>query len=347
MKKAGKLYIGRCPIHLGDNSSALNLYPEGDVRPGLWRCNTKKCHTIFKDTIIGFARGVLSQQENGWVYEDGAASPKIVSFNKLVKWLCELVNQKWDSLDVDTKSTNINEFASRVNSFKAILPKSIGPLRKDIRARLSIPSPYYIKRGFAAETLDHFDVGLCTTPTSEMYQRSVVPIYDDSGRFAVAYTGRSIFEKCDRCSKYHCPTERCPDSNHRKYYKWSNLGNTGGYLYNWWGAKDCIRDKGCAILVESPGNLFRLYEANLRNVLGTLGNKLSDQQEIILEKSGASRIIVIKDNDAAGEAMEADLHAQLKYYRLHFITPKTKDVGEMPVEQIKNEIIPQIQGFLK
>ena len=52
--------ISRCPIHEGDNATALNPYLDGHTRPGHWVCNTRQCQEIFKPTLTGLIRGVLS-----------------------------------------------------------------------------------------------------------------------------------------------------------------------------------------------------------------------------------------------------------------------------------------------
>ncbi|NDD84895.1 hypothetical protein EBZ38_11590, partial [bacterium] len=59
-----------CPIHGGDNPSAINLYYTGDYYRGNWKCRTHNCEEIFKGSIIGFVRGVISSQKYGWA-KDG------------------------------------------------------------------------------------------------------------------------------------------------------------------------------------------------------------------------------------------------------------------------------------
>ena len=55
-----------CPIHQGDNSSALNLYIEGDSYRANWKCRTHQCEKTFKGSILGFTRGLLSYQKYNW-----------------------------------------------------------------------------------------------------------------------------------------------------------------------------------------------------------------------------------------------------------------------------------------
>lgn len=44
-----KMLTMSCPIHGGDNESALNLYYEGDTYRGNWKCRTHQCEKYFKD----------------------------------------------------------------------------------------------------------------------------------------------------------------------------------------------------------------------------------------------------------------------------------------------------------
>src|SRR5688572_680030 len=64
--KGKKMYYGVCPIHNGDNSSAFNMYYDGAMYRGNWRCRTHLCENTFKKTPIGFIRGLLSRFDYSW-----------------------------------------------------------------------------------------------------------------------------------------------------------------------------------------------------------------------------------------------------------------------------------------
>jgi 5S rRNA maturation endonuclease (ribonuclease M5) len=335
------MYIGCCPIHQGNNYSALNLYPEGETVPGYWRCNTRHCERIFKNTIIGFARGVLSRKYYGWT-SNSKQEDNMAPFDKVIKWLCKLVDKDWNDIKVDAKTEEIHKFASQIASFKEISAKNTGTPREDIRSHLEIPSPYYIARGYRPETLDYFDVGLCNNPNKENFGRTIVPVYNEDGKYMVGCSARSQYNRCDSCRLFHSSTERCPDTCNRKMFeKWLHTGNVASYLYNWWNARKNIRDTGTAVLVEGPGDVWRLFEGGITNAVAMLGADLSEEQEILLERSGVTRIAVIRDNDAAGEMCVEALKRKLgRFYKLKFILPSAKDVGELTIEQVKQEIVP-------
>jgi 5S rRNA maturation endonuclease (ribonuclease M5) len=340
LRRSGKMYIGCCPVHCGDNYSALNLYPEGYTSPGIWRCNTRHCERVFEKTIIGFVRGVLSQRYFGWSCD----TPKenVAPFEKVLDWLCKFVEKDWNVIQIDERTVEINKFANQIQTFNQLTTKNSGAPRSVVRKHLQIPASYYIERGYRPDTLDYFDVGLCITTGKEMFGRVVVPFYDDNGKLMVGCTARSIFSQCNACGLYHNPESHCPDRSHSKWHsKWRHNGNTGSVLYNWWNAKSHIKDSACAVLVEGPGDVWRLHEAGVENAVAMFGSDLTDEQQIILERSGAMKLYIVRDNDAAGEIAESKLREQLcRSYKLRFIVPSAKDVGEMTVEQVKQEIVP-------
>jgi hypothetical protein len=227
IRKTGKLYMGCCPVHGGDNYSALNLYPEGDKAPGIWFCKTKKCEKVFEKTIIGFVRGVLSHKYLGWERSDGEVK-NIQPFVKVIEWLCKFVGVAWEDLKIDEVQAERHRFATQIASFRSETEKHQGISREKVRSTLQIPAKYYLNRGYSEKILDEYDIGLCIQKDKEMYGRVVVPIYDNKRQFMVACTGRSIFEKCSRCTLYHNYADNCPSKSYSKRFaKWCHAGNTG------------------------------------------------------------------------------------------------------------------------
>ena len=89
-----------CPIHNGDNPSALNIYHQGDNYRGNWKCRTHGCEKVFRASIIGFVRGILSQKKYDWT-NDG---DKTCSFAEAVDFVTKFVGQSLGSYTID-KST--------------------------------------------------------------------------------------------------------------------------------------------------------------------------------------------------------------------------------------------------
>lgn len=357
--KSRRLYHGCCPIHAGDNPGALNLYHDGDTRPGFWRCNTKGCELHFKKTIIGFVRGVLSHNKHDWTClrsKTQRESQKTVGWRETVDWCCQFLGTDIRGIKVDYDEVEKRRYAAEVASFtRTPQQEKDGLTRAVVRRHLKIPAAYFAGRGWSPEVLDRYDVGLYPGVKDEqgkekpLANRVAVPVYDNDYRFVVGFTGRSIYGPCPQCGRHHALREQCPEKGDRlawgrtaKWYNHQFLKES--YLYNYWFAKKVIRETGVAVLVEGPGDVWRLEEAGVHTGLGLFGVHLSDEQQVMLEMSGAMNVVVLTNTDAAGEGAREELKDRLgRSFRLHFPLLKTKDVGEMSVAQVKDELGPLVQ----
>lgn len=340
IKSNGKMLVGECPIHNGDNTSAFNLYPDGESYRGNWKCRTHNCDKIFKGSIIGFVRGVLSNKKYNW-QKDG---DNTASFKETIDFIEQFLGNKLHNIKISKaeveKKTFTNIVKNIVNTETVLISHKV--TRNTVRSSLVIPSEYFITRGFSKEILDKYDVGLCNKPEKEMYNRAVAPIYDQNHKYIVGCTGRSIYEKCVSCSSYHNPSSECPSKEDRwKFPKWKHNADfkSQNYLYNFWYAKDYITEKSNVILVESPGNVWKLEECGIHNSVALFGSNLSDRQKIILDGSGAMTIIVITDNDEAGEKARQVIFDKCKNtYNIVNIRISKGDIAELSCEEINTEI---------
>lgn len=347
-KDHGKMISMACPIHEGDNESALNLYVEGDTYRGNWKCRTHGCEKCFKGSIIGFVRGLLSNRKHQWSEE----GDKTVTFKQTIEFITSFLKKDLKDIKVSTETRNKNRFTNAVNHIKNNVKVDTTNCltRNRIRGLLKIPAQYYVDRGFTPAILDKYDIGLCDNPNREMYNRVVAPIYDPDYTYMIGCSGRSIFEKCEKCGCFHNPDNDCP-KDHQKYLysKWKHSANfkSQNSLYNFWFAKKHIKDTGVAILVESPGNVWKLEENNIHNSLGIFGAALSDRQKIILDSSGAMTIIVLTDNDEAGRKAADQIKEKCQNTYRVFIPSITKaDIADMTSEEINTEIKDYIRGVL-
>ena len=262
-----KHIYGCCPIHGGDNPNALKLMYDPTGK-GYWTCFTHHCEKRFMSSIIGFVRGVLSHNKYNWTQQ----GDKLVSFDDTIQFLLNFLDDNYDKIEINLQEINKQKFVSQINGVYYTKPSLNGHTitREQIRKALIIPAEYYIKRGYSKEILNNYDVGLCKTSDKSMYGRIVVPVYDNSHKFMVGCTGRSIYEKCNKCGTYHDPYQQCPTKDKLLYHpKWKHSKGflTQNYLYNYWKAKSHIKEMGLAILVESAGNVWRLEEAVIKKVM--------------------------------------------------------------------------------
>lgn len=325
-----------CPIHGGDNDSALNLYHTGDTYRGNWKCRSHKCDEIFKGSIIGFIRGVLSHKNHNWTKDGDPAC----SFNEALEFATEFIDISLKDIKVSNKDKEKNLFVNNTKVLQPAITVKNGVNRTVVRKNLNIPSQYFISRGFNSDILNKYDIGDCITPNKEMTNRAVVPIYDMDYQFMIGCSGRTTFDKCENCKAYHdniCPS----DDNRWKFCKWKHSSGfkTQECLYNYWFAKDHIKESGQAILVESPGNVWKLEENNIHNSLGLFGSNLSDKQKTILDMSGAMDLILIMDNDDAGNKARKQIHNKChRTYNIKDIVISKNDIAEMSSNEIEKEI---------
>jgi len=337
-RQTSKMLISTCPIHEGDNPSAFNIYPYGESYRGNWKCRTHKCEETFKSSIIGFVRGLLSKNKYGWK-ENG---DKTATFYETLQFIEKfLANDNPEILK--PKNTEKSKFARIVTNITSDTKKKvIGVPREKVRKLLSFPCDYYIDRGYTQKILDKYDVGVCLSKGKEMYNRIVVPIYDNDYKLMIGCTGRSIFEKCENCRSHHDSGNPCPEINNRyKYSKWKHNYDFKSQenLYNYWFAKDHIKSTGIAILVEGPGNVWRLEENDIHNSVAMFGSVLSDKQKLLLDLAGAMTLIILTDNDGAGETAKKQIANKCsKTYRIFCPKITKNDVGDMTPEEIQIQI---------
>lgn len=334
LKKKKKMYQGVCPIHNGDNKTALNIYHLQNhfLMRGNWKCRTHGCEEKYGKGIISFIRGVLDANTN-----------QNVSFNKAISYVCSVLKLNYNTLKADIDLLEKRKFINQVASFAPSLNgKPTGITRERIRSRLEIPSQYYLSRGFSKEILDEYDIGLCMDPKKPMFNRTVIPIYDDNYKYMVGCTGRSVYEKCDKCKYFH--KNHCPTNSYEEYrgLKWlhSKGFSAESYLFNLWKAKDVIKRTRLVIITEGVGDCLRLVQYGIKNTVSIFGTTLNNNQLMSLGASGALSMIVLMDNDEAGQKACERIKKQCeRLYRLYF--PKliiANDVGGLNTDEITKEL---------
>ncbi len=137
--------------------------------------------------------------------------------------------------------------------------------------------------------------------------RIIFPIFSESGAL-IAFGGRTIF---DDPSKYL----NSPDT---PLYKKSN------HLYGFNQAKEFIREKKSAVLVEGYFDMVSLYQNGVKNAVASLGTALTEQQIYLLKRFSES-IFIYYDSDKAG--IEATMRAIEKMFEQN-INPRIIAVSD-------------------
>lgn len=346
-KSNGKMMSMCCPIHGGDNPSAISLYYTGDNYRGNWKCRTHNCEKIFKGSIIGFIRGIISAKKYKWEKE----GDKFCSFKEAVEFATSFIKKDLDSIKISGSDRNKKAFTALVNYIHQETQSTEKLIKREVITKaLNIPAQYFIDRKYSSDILTKYDVGLCEKSGKEMSSRVVVPIYDNDYKYMVGCSGRSIFEQCKLCGSYHDPNKSCPDEEHRWVYsKWRHSKDfkSQNHLYNFWFAKQNIMSSAVAIIVESPGNVWRLEENGIHNSVAIFGSSMSDRQKIILDSSGAMSLVILTDNDEAGKKAAEQIKEKCQNtYKIYIPQISKNDIGEMTNEEIDKEIKPILEKIV-
>jgi 5S rRNA maturation endonuclease (ribonuclease M5) len=293
---------------------------------------------------------VLSRERYGW--EPGG--PK-APFREAVDWLCKFTGQEWGGLTPDHAAVEKLRFvgASSVLYRGRRVPDDWWPLGV-LEPRLETPSPYFLGRGYSAEVLRAFRVGdsRAASASHPMFRRAVVPVLDESLKYVVGATGRSLHPACGACRRWHDPADPCPAGAALRDPRWAKWRNTAGFareqhLYGLWAAAAEVRRTGVVALVEGPGDLWRLWEAGVRNAVALFGAELTDAQQVLLEGSGALSVVLLLDRDEAGVAGADQIERDLaRAFRVHRPAWESggKDLGDLSVDRVRETVLPALAG---
>jgi DNA primase len=303
-----------CPIHdESDNPKAFSY----NVNNNTWKCWTRNCHEEYKSDIFGLIAGVLSKR-----------SGTKASFSEVLSWI-------FKNLNVDNKGIEKTEvavvekdpFTSLVGSFYKKTKVCKKPECADIKR--SIPSSYFVnERHFEKETMTEFSVGDCLDKNSVYKYRAIIPIDDENG-VRVGFMARAMKD-------YMEPKFLIEKGFEKRHY-----------LYNHHRAKSVAVEKSCLFIVEGQGDVWRLWECGVKNVVGLFGKEVSTFQEEKINSMGITKLVVLLDHDQAGRESKVKIKRMFnRYYKLYFPQIETKrDIGQMSPEDVHGKILFNFKGL--
>jgi len=301
----------KCPVHENsDNPRAFSYC----VKRGIWKCWTRDCQEHFRNDIFGVIRGVLSN-----------ATGEEVDFKKALKWVYQnfsIKSGKNNSIKQEPDEDEFNKILRTIKNKNKIIEHP--PIQLE---DFQVPSEYFLGRGFKKSTLKFFGVGDCNTK-GVLYDRAIIPILSDSGKEVIGAIARSTKE-------YKIPKFLIYPKGFDKRY----------CFYNYFNAKKRAEETSCLYVLEGQGDVWRMHEAGVKNAIGLLGKTISVQQEQKLKKLAVTHLIIILDNDQAGREARIKIQRQLgRTYKLTFPKLQDKDIGDMSVKKIKDDILTQLRG---
>lgn len=302
----------KCPIHEGsDNPQGLSISLDKQV----WRCWTRGCHDHYSCNVWGFVKGMLETD----------------SFSEALKYVCKVYDVNGASKNDESKSatnpSGPSDFSVLVRQIGKRKEKTegFGELERIARPKTEAGvSPYFISRGFSPEALKFFGVrDVPRETTGFLRHRSIIPIRDMDGDY-VGYIGRAT------------------RSFVQPKYIFSKGIRKSDYLYNYHNAVGMES----LFLVEGQGDVWKLWECGVKNAVGLFGKDISAQQRKLLLNSGATRLVVLTDNDQAGRESKIKIRRDLgRLFKLVFPKMHTKDLGSMLNETVEENILKDLRGY--
>lgn len=311
----------KCPIHEGsDNQNGLSISLDKQI----WRCWTRGCQEHYKHDIFGFIKGVLQTD----------------SFSEVLKYISKLYDLNGakkngstifihDNVNCDSISVNESVFNTIVNTVRRNKTYSVGhnkTLQYDKLQIGTVPSAYFLARGYREETLRFFGVQDSTEKDGPLRYRAIIPIKFNNNY--IGYIARATREWLQP-----------------KYIYSEGIRKTD-YLYNYDNAINAVHKTNCLWVVEGQGDVWRLWECGVHNVVGLFGKDVSGEQRRLLLSSGATTLIILTDNDQAGRESKIKIKRDLgRLFKLIFPKMHTKDLGNMFVENVKQNILSDLKGY--
>ena len=314
-----------CPVHGGDNPRGFSFSPQR----GVWRCWTRDCQNDHSSDLIGLIQAVLS--------EEGSVE---VSFKDAVLWACQTFALETPNFKASTTTEEPEEeLEEDVILENKVLNTWNKPVQSldykldtfNIECELDFPSQYFIDRGYEPDTMRYFEVGDCNDCHDYLRDRAIIPIHDDSGENVVGIIGRAVKEYRQPKFLFH------PKGFDKRYL-----------FYNWHRAiKHVLEEKiPYLYITEGQGDVWRLYEAGVKNAVSIFGKTISQQQITkLMTYPQISNLIILTDDDQAGRQSKVAIARQLqRTHRLTFPTLSNKDVGNMSPQRIKETILHNLKG---
>lgn len=161
---------------------------------------------------------------------------------------------------------------------------------------------YFLTRGISVSTLHLFEAF-----QSAKYQRACLPIYDCEGNL-VAFSGRDL-----------------TGNALSKWVQWPKDNDCKTVIYGLHITKSYIID-GHIFLVEGPIDVWRMFDAGIRNVGAILGSSVTTEQCKELMKCGVRQVTLMLDPDSAGKKAAHSISAKLGlYFKVNNLTEVLRD----------------------
>lgn len=304
VKKAGASFMAVCPFHQ-EKTPSLHVSPD----KGMWYC-----HGCGEG---GDVFGFIMRMEG-------------VDFMGAMRHLAKKAGVTLS--DEETKEQSERSHLMKINAAAAKYYHEV--LRKSAAAEVA--RKYVLKRQLTEQTVDEFQLGFSPdawdsvinflrqkgVKEDDMHRAGLVSKSDRGRGYFDRFRGRLMFPIMDHNSNVVGFTARVmpgPDGKDPKdEAKYVNTSQTLIYskthvLYGLHAAKQEIKKKNLAVVVEGNMDVIASHQAGVRNVVASSGTSFTSEQLTLLKRF-TDRLVLSFDNDPAGEnaarrSIDAAVHA--------------------------------------
>jgi DNA primase len=311
-KRSGDSLSGPCPIHKGTNPTQFRV----SISKNIWNC--------------------FSECKHGGNVLDFIARMESVSIHaaalKAIEWFHLDPEAMKGTSDEDKEHPGEAPKDATASSPKPAPQKPAptaenGTPNKPLQFRLDKLErnhPYLAERGLTLETVVDFGAGFCAK--GMMAGRIAIPIHNPEGN-VVAYAGRYPGQPEGDTPKYKLP------QGFRKSLELFNIDRA---------IKESTEKP--LVIVEGFFDCMKLHQHGCRKVVALMGSTMSAAQEELIRRhtNGESQIIVMLDEDDAGQAGRDDLACRLS--KFCFVKVHTFDKPGTQPENLSADEANQILG---
>ncbi|HMD14989.1 MAG TPA: DNA primase, partial [Bacteroidota bacterium] len=289
LKKRGKNFLGLCPFHT-EKTPSFNVSSD------------RQMYHCFGCGVGGNAFTFVMEYEK-------------VSFVEAVRSLAEkagIALPQGSSVDDEIASEQENLYnicrEAGLYYYKALTESGEGKFAVE----------YFHKRGFTDETIRTFGLGYAPNSwdaiikfgeqknfSSSMLEKAGLVRKRDDGTYFDYFRGRAMFP-------IFSSTGRVIGFGARKLREDDPLGkyinspetiiyNKSKILYGLFQAKESIREKDFAVLVEGYADLISVFQAGIKNVVASSGTALTVEQILLIGRY-TKNITIMYDADSAGSS---------------------------------------------
>ncbi len=278
LEKKGKNFFGVCPFH-------------DDSNPSMSVSRDKQIYKCFSCGASGNVFNFVMDYEH-------------VDFKEALAILAKKAGIVLNSVNVKSKENKYDKYYKMYDI-------SLKLYQNNLSSNLGTSAKEYLhKRGITDELIKTFKIGLATTSkdslskilNSKDYTNKEIELYGLGTGTSDLYINRIMFPLFDISNNIVGFSGRIYNTSSSSKYintKETPIFKKGELLYNYYNAKDSVRQLKKIVLVEGFMDVIRLHSINVTNAVALMGTSLTKEQINLLKRLSLN-ITLCLDGDSAG-----------------------------------------------